>query len=413
MAQESPNAQPTALGHLKVLEVVDEVGEMCGAMLADMGADVVRIEPPEGAATRRIGPFLDDQPHPERSLHFWRCNANKRSVTLNLDVHDGQVLFRRLAERADILVESMPAGYMDDRDLSYDELSEVNSRLVYVSISAFGRGGPRGHFKGGDLAGWASSGYMYTTGWTWQQPTRPWGRLASHVGCLYAASGALAALFNRWRTGRGQHVDISLQESVASTVEHDVPYYVGDGVISGRRNNDHVNLIGTAKVVPCKDGWVHLREIVWRGEELSGIVVWMAEDGMAGDLIEAKWRDDKYRLANIDHVVELVSKWARTKTKLEFFEEGHKRGLECGPVYTIPEVFADPQYQARGYWVDVEHPELGRKLTYSGAPYLFDETPWSVRRRAPLIGEDNADIYERELGLPREELTVLTERGVI
>ena len=413
--QRDETPLPTALGHLRVLEVVDDVGEFCGKMLADMGADVVRVEPPEGTETRRIGPFLEDDPHPERSLHFWHYNTNKRSVTLDLDRGDGQALFRRLAEGADILVESMRPGYMDERGLSYGDLGQANPRLVYVSLSAFGRGGPRGGMVGGDLAGWASSGYMYTTGWTWHPPTRSWGRQAAHAGCLYAVTAALSAVLNRWRTDQGQHVDISLQEATASTVEHDVHFYAGDKMVCGRRNNDHVNGFGTSKVVPCKDGWVHLFGLGWLGrrEGRNPIVEWMAEEEMAADLTDEKWQDDKYRRANIDHLVEILSAWSRTKTKAQFFHEGQERGLECAPVYSVPEVCEDPQLQDREYWVEVEHPEMDRKFTYPGAPYLFAETPWSVRRRAPLIGEDNGAVYGEELGLSGDELTVLAEKGII
>lgn len=411
MTKQSPATQSTALGHLRVLEVVDEVGEQCGKMLADMGADVIRIEPLEGSSTRHIGPFLKNEPNPNRSLHFWHYNTNKRSITLNLDTSRGQDIFARLAEDADMMIESMPPGYMDDRGLSFHELREINPRLIHVSISAFGRGGPRGHLKGGDLVGWATSGYMYTTGWSWQKPTRPWGRQASHAGCLYAVSGALAALFNRWRTGEGQHVDISLQEAVASTVEQATPFYAGDGEISGRRSNDHVNGKGGTKVLPCKDGWVHLN-IGWRNEK-NPIVDWMAEDNMAGDLVDEKWFDEKYRQANIEHVVKLIKKWAKTKTKSEFFNEGQTRHQECGPINTIPEALEDPQLKSRGYWVAMNHPELNETFTYPGAPYQFGETPWSARRRAPLIGEDNASIYEKELGLSEGEIAKLVDQGII
>ena len=411
MAHEDSHTDRTALGHLRVLEVGEEVGELCGKMLADLGADVLRVEPPGGVATRRIGPFFEDKPHPERSLHFWHHNTNKRSITLDLDQHNGRALFRRLLDRADVVVESTPPGYTDERGFSYDQVREAYPRLVYVSISAFGRGGPRGHMKGGDLVGWAASGYMYTTGWTWQPPTRPWGRQACYTGCLYAVTAAMAALFNRWRTDRGQHVDISLQEAVASVVEHDVPFYVGDNIISGRRDNDHVNGFGAIKLIPCKDGWAHLN-IGWR-EGHNDFVDWLNEEGMADDLTDDKWKDDKYRRANIDHVVDVFSAWARTKTKAEIFEEGQKRKIANGPVNSIAEVFRDPQLQFRQYWVNVQHPELQREFVYPGAPYAFDEAPWSIRRRAPLIGEDNVAVYERELEYTRDEMTALAEQGVI
>ncbi|HAL46226.1 MAG: CoA transferase [SAR202 cluster bacterium] len=401
---------PTALGHLRVLEVVDDVGELCGKMLADMGAMVTRIEPPGGAATRGIGPFLEDEPSPERSLHFWSYNTSKRSITLDLDDPEGQALFKRLVENADIVVESMPPRYMDDRGFSFDDLHQLNPRLVYVSLSAFGRSGPRAGLAGGDLAGWASSGYMYTTGWTWQPPTRPWGRQASHAACLYALSAAMSAILSRRRSGKGQHVDVSLQEAAASTGEGYVPFYVGDKMISGRRDNDHINSFGF-KVLPCKDGWAHFN-IGWRRDR-NAIVEWMTEEGVAEDLTDEKWLDPTYRRANFDHVVEVVSAWTKNKTKTEIFEQGQERGLECAAVYSIPEVIDDPQLEHRGYWVDVEHPELDRKFTYSGAPYLLTKTPWSLHRRAPLIGEDNEAVFEDELGLSGDELTALTSKGII
>ncbi|MDP6300433.1 MAG: CoA transferase [SAR202 cluster bacterium] len=411
MIQESADTRPSALGHLRVLEVVDDMGELCGKMFADMGADVVRVEPPGGAETRRIGPFLDEAPHPERSIHFWHYNTNKKSVTLSLDKPEGRELFARLVKTADILVESMPPGYMDDRGLSFDELKEVNPALVYVSISPFGRGGPKGHLKGGDLVGWASSGYMFTTGWSWQQPTRPWARQASQAGCLFAVGSALAATYVRWSTGQGQHVDISLQQAVAAQVEHDVSFYVGDNIVSGRRGNDHVNGFGGTKVIQCKDGWVHIN-VGWspRGNQ---IVKWMDEEESAGDLTDEKWQDPKYRRANVDHVVEVVTAWAMTKTKAQFFHQGQARGLECAPLNSVSEVFADPQLESREFWVDVEHNELGREIKYPGAPYQFSDTPWTMRRRAPLTGEDNTAIYEKELSLSKPELTVLAEEGII
>ncbi len=411
MTSETMDASPTALGHLRVIEVVTDIGELFGKLMADLGADVVRVEAPGGDSTRRIGPFLDDEPHPERSLHFWQYNTNKRSVTLDLERPEGQALFWLLAEGADILVESMPSGYMDERGLSYDQLRKVNPRLIYVSISPFGRGGPRGELKGSDLVGWAASGYMYTTGWKWHPPTRPWGRQASHAGCLYAVSAAMAAIFHRWSSGEGQQVDVSLQEAVASTVEQNVPFYVGDHVIPGRRDNDHVNGLGGTKIIPCKDGWIHLN-IGWR-DGVNHIVEWINEDEMAEDLTDEKWLDDKYRRANIDQVVRVVSTWAKGKTRMEFFHEGQRRGLECGPINTIPEAFDDLQLESRGYWIDVEHREMGRSFKYPGAPYRLTETPWSVRRRAPLIGEDNATILGGELGLSSEELSSLAESGVI
>ncbi len=403
--------QPSTLGHLSILELTDEKGEYCGKLLADMGAEVIRVEPPSGHPTRNIGPFVGDIPDPEKSLHFFHYNTNKRSITLNIERPEGRTLFKELITRVDMLVESTETGYLEGLGLGYSDLKQVNAGLVMVSISGWGRTGPRAHYKSSEIVGWGASGYMYTNGFPHTPPTKPWGFQAYTTACLYGAIGGLSALFYRRATGQGQQVDISIQEAVASTVEHNAIFYIYDHIISKRRNNDHVNSFGGLKILRCKDGWAHLM-MGWR-EGRNRIVEWMAEEGMAEDLTEGKYLDRKYQRAHMDHIVATIQRWALTKTRAELFHEGQKRGAEIGPLNTVPEVLIDPQLQAREYWYDLEHPELGKTVRYSGVPYRFSKSPCQMRRRAPLIGEDNEAIYLHTLGLSKEELTRLKEWKVI
>tara|TARA_Y100000590_G_scaffold68891_2_gene75111 strand:- start:6420 stop:7691 length:1272 start_codon:yes stop_codon:yes gene_type:complete len=413
MVQETHNSSKKALGHLRVIEIGEEIGEFCCKTFADMGADVIRIEPPGGAQTRDIGPFYKNERNPERSLHFWSYNLNKRSITIDLESNEGQLLLKKLVKESDILVESTPANWMQERNLDYTTLSKVNPKLIFVSISPFGRVGPHSQMHGGELVAWASSGYMYTTGWKWQKPTHPWGRQASHAAGLFAVTGAMAAIFERRRTGLGKQIDVSMQKSVASTVEQNVPFYIGDGVVSGRRENDHVNGFGGSKLIECKDGWVHMN-IGWRNGH-NEIVEWMKEEGMAEDLIDEKWHDSKFHRQNFPHVLETITKWAKLKTKAEFFHQGQERGLECGPVNSVAEALNDPQMQSREFWVEVEHPEIsdGEKFTYPGAPCILSETPWAARRRAPLIGEDNENVFQDLLGLSSKDQDELKKKNII
>ena len=412
MDQETSTSTKTALGHIRVIEIGEEIGEFCCKTIADMGADVIRVEPPGGAKTRSIGPYYKNAEHPERSLHFWSYNLNKRSITLDLNSPKGQNLLKDLIQQSDILVESTPPDWMRERNLDYETLIQVNPKLIFVSISPFGRTGPPSHFQGSELVALASSGYMYTTGWKWQKPTHPWGRQACHAAGLFAVTGAMAAIFERRRTGRGKYIDVSMQKSVASTVEQNVGFYFGDGIVSGRRENDHVNGFGGSKLIECKDGWVHMG-VGWRNGH-NEIVEWMDVEGMAEDLTDKKWHDRKFHRENISHVIETITKWAKLKTKAEFFHQGQERGLECGPVNSVAEALNDPQMQSREFWVEVEHPEIGHgeKFTYPGAPCLLSETPWAARRRAPLIGEDNDYVFQEILGLSPNEQRKLAAKNI-
>lgn len=399
-----------ALGHLRVLDLADEKGVYCAKLLADLGADTIKVEPPGGHPTRSIGPFVDDVPHPERSLHWFHYNTNKRSITLDLTQSGGQALFKGLIKTADVVVESFQPGYLDSFGLGYTHLEGLNPRIILTSITGFGQTGPYRDYLTSDIVAWAMSGFLYTCGYPWTPPMRPYGSQASHTACHYGAVGTLAALLNRRFTGKGQHIDVSMQEAVAAISEHSNMSYVHDKVIHGRRPNEHT-APGQSRRFPCKDGWVEL--YIELGPRWEGLVTWMAEEGMAESLLDPRWNDRHYHQQHLAEAYSVIERWSRTHSKEELFTEGNRRRLPWGSVRTIGEAIQDKQLNERGFFVRVEHPELGRSLRYSGAPYKFGETPWAIRRRAPLIGEHNEEIYIAELGLSKEDLVILKEACVI
>lgn len=397
----------SALSGRRVLDLADEKGTYCAKVLADMGADVIKIEPPGGHPSRRVGPFVHDVPHPERSLHFFHYNASKRSITLNLETVDGREIFRKLVKTADILIETFPPGYLDQLGLGYGSLAEIHPAFIMTSITGFGQTGPYRDYKAPDIVGVAMGGQMYISGTADSPPLMPYGSQAYHPTCLYAAVGTLCALYVRNLTGRGQHVDVSMQECVASTVDLVNLFYIYGKKIVTRIGTEHA-LSAPGKVFKCKDGKDFM--VMNLNPQL---VEWMKREGMAGDLTDERWLYPFYRRQHREHLNELLEAWALTHTSDELFEGGQAIHLSFGPVSTPEEVLENPQLVARGFFVDVEYPELGMTLRELGAPYKFSESPWRVSRRAPLTGEHNEEVYIGELGLSKEELACLAGAGVI
>ncbi len=421
MAEERSNVAdkqlpPRALDGLRVLDLANPMGLYCTKLLADLGADVIKVEPPGGDPVRNTGPFLNDEPHPEKSLHWFHLNTNKRSVTLNLDSVSGRDILRALIERSDVVVDTFSPGQWDEMGLSYRKLKEANPRLILVSVTAFGQTGPWRDYKASDMVGLALGGIMYISGW----PDLPPGYIAAHQAhyhvSLQAAAATLLALYSRDISGAGQHIDVSMHESVPLCLLHAVPNYAATGSIPKRIGNEHkmgsLSLAATG-VFACKDGYVDIRfRYIQRW---AAFVDWLDGGGMAGDLKEDRWRDFGYRNhpESIRHIDEVLGAFFMTRAKKELFEEGQTRGFEIAPVNTPRDVAEDAHLRDRNFFTPVNHPELGMTLRYLGAPYQLSQTPWSIRHRPPLIGEHNAEIYEGELGYSRTELVLLKQAGVI
>jgi len=395
------------LREIRVLDLADEKASFCSKLLADMGACVIKVEKPGGDASRAIGPFLRNSPHPERSLFFCYNNTNKLGITLNLENRDGREIFCRLVKGTDIVIETFPPGYLKELELGFEILSELNPRLILVSVTGFGQNGPRTNHKCCDLVASAMSGQMYVSGSPSTPPLKPFGEQSHYTASLFAAVGMLLALRKRNQTGKGEHIDISLQEAATSTLEHVMIRYFYDHIIPKRQGSLYWN--NAFCIVPCKDGFI----LVTLLHQWDTLVEWMDSEGMADDLIAERWNDEAYRLQHRDHIIEVLKRWTKTHTTSELFESGQLMGFPWAPIHSPKEVLESPQLKARGYFKSVEHPEIDESLKYPGVPYKFNSSLLKQLRRAPLIGEDNVRVFQGQLGLTRQKVKRLSSMGAI
>jgi len=407
---------------LRVLELADEKGQFCGKLLGDLGADVVKIEPPGGEPCRHVGPFLDDIPHPERSLSFWYYNTSKRGITLGLATADGRALFRRLAAEADVILETFQPGRLAAMGLDHDSLREQNPGLILCSLTPFGQTGPWRDFLSSDLLHLAAGGEMASSGYDAADvpdapPIAPGGGQAWHMGCHFAYISIMAALVYRTVSGLGQYIDVSIHEACALTTEAAIANYVYRGEVLLRQTGRH----HAAGVTPrtqfrAKDGTYVTALVGGRltPKYIGELADLLDSNGMAGDLRDPKYQDAAVIAANSSHIIEdLVGGYIASLPAEEVYHAAQKRGFTWGAVRTPEEVLDDPHLQDRDFWQQVEHPDLGRSFVYPGAAAIYHDSPWRISRRAPLIGEHNAEIYCEELGLFRGELSVLSESQAI
>ncbi len=415
----------TALAGLRILDLTDLKGAMCAKLFGDMGADVIKIEPPEGDATRRIGPFLDDKPHrrgnvsstrhemldtsplSERSLLFWFYNTSKRGITLDLNQPAGQELAKQLAAKADVLVESAAPGTLARLGLGYDELKQLNPNLVLTSITPFGQTGPYRAYRSSDMVAEALGGMIWTNGFPDEPPLHAMGLQAYHSASFFAAIGTLLALLTRDSLGEGQWVDVSMQEAVAGAVEHVAPFYHQGLGIESRRGSLHWSRY--FRVARCRDGYVmHCSLGDW-----TSLVEWVKGDKKAQDLEDARWEDLIYRKDHAEHLFDILDDWAKDYSVAELMEGAQLRRIPYAMVRPPEALVDDPQLNDRGFFSAIEHPELGRTVQYPGGPIHFTVTPWRIARRPPLLGEHNSEVYGNELGLGADRLSALKRAGVI
>ncbi|MGH7907517.1 MAG: CaiB/BaiF CoA transferase family protein, partial [Candidatus Binataceae bacterium] len=399
--------ESAALSGLRVIDLTGYRSQLCGRLMADMGADVIKVEPPGGDSARKIAPFADDIPHRNKSLFFWFYNLNKRSLTLNLETQRGRELLLDLLRSADVMIENYAPGHLAALGLGWDELHRINPALVLCSMTPFGQQGPYRGFEADDTVLTAMGGMLYVNGFPGQAPVRPLGLQAYHVSSYYGAIATLLALFARDRDAAGQWIDLSMQASVAGALEHVPGNYFGHGIIEGRRGTLHwTRLFRTGK---CRDGYVmHCAIGDW-----TSLVEWVNSDGKAQDLINPEWQNPEYRAEHAEHMFDVLDEWIREQPRDEILERAQLLRQPYASVRRPEELFEDEQLIERGYFVEVDHPELGRKFRYPGAPYRFSGTPWRVRRRPPLLGEHTTEILRDDLGVLPEEIAVLTAEGVI
>jgi crotonobetainyl-CoA:carnitine CoA-transferase CaiB-like acyl-CoA transferase len=416
---------PRALHPYRVLDLTHAIGWTCGKLLADLGADVIKIEPPGGEADRRFGPFYRDLPHPERSLPWFAAHANKRGVTLNLDCADGQALWLGLASSADFIIESFPPGFMAQRRIGFQQVSAHNPRLIWTSITPFGHNGPYAHYRASDLIGTAMGGLMSVCGDVDRPPVRLAPPQAYLQAGLQAAVATLLAHHYRVRSGEGQFIDVSMQHAVSWTILPTRQYWDLNRLLIERSGTSRAFGDQLRRIIfPCQDGHVAVMGVM-NHREWRPMVEWMDSEGMAEHLTDASWAilaeyagpDPLTQAALSDEelaqVYGVLGRFFLKHTKADLAEEARRRRIILFPVSTVRDLLAHPQLLARGFFQALEHPELDETLCYAGAPYQLSHTPWQLRRRAPLIGEHNEAIYVGELGLSRGELAVLMAVGAI
>jgi crotonobetainyl-CoA:carnitine CoA-transferase CaiB-like acyl-CoA transferase len=379
---------PRALEGIRVLEVGHLVGAAYATkLLADLGADVVKIEPPgSGDAARRRGPFPHGEAHPERSGLFLYLNANKRGITLDLTRPAGRAAFDRLVADADLLVHNVHPTDMAAHGLDYDRLSALNPRLVMTSIAPFGLTGPLAHYRATDLVLWNAGGIATLNGDPAHPelpPLKAFGDQAGFQAGLHAAIPSLAALFARLTTGRGDHVEVSTQEALASILELTFEFWPYCGLIASR--------LGAKPIQPlcfmeCRDGWVFIccvEEHQWRRfVEIMGSPEWADMEIFENRLA---------RGANFDALQALLQEWCAEQSVYELYEKAQAKRVPFAPVSTMGDLLASEHLRARGFFATLDHPAAG-PITMPGAPYRLSATPWELRRPAPTLGQHNAEI---------------------
>ncbi|MFN8544440.1 MAG: CaiB/BaiF CoA-transferase family protein [Candidatus Binatia bacterium] len=400
-----------ALAGRRVLEVADETGAYCGKLLADMGADVVKVERPGGDALRDVPPFRGDVPDREGGLAFLYLNTSKRGVTLDLAQEAGRALFGRLVAGADIVIETLAPGRLDDLGLGWDALHAANRHLVLTSITGFGQTGPARGWRWSDLVASALGGALHVTGEEDDPPVTLAGSQAYMAASLWAAVASLTALWHATRTGEGQHVDVSVEEAVAA-VTHicGVGKWLDDGIVPRRFGTALFHSVPSG-AYPCSDGLVYL--MINRPAHWKALAEWIGAvtgNPAVGDPVFEG--PSSRRLEHRD----VIDVWIRDLTSRftvdEIYHEGQRRRIAFTPVNGARAVALDPHLAAREWLVEVPRGDAVR-LRYPGAPFRCSETPWAIRRPAPRLGEHNAEIYGGELGLSTEELGGLVAAGVV
>jgi benzylsuccinate CoA-transferase BbsE subunit len=407
------------LAGLRVVELCSERGAWAGKLMADMGAGVIKVEPPGGDVTRTFPPFLDDVEGPERSLYFWHYNTSKRGITLDLETQDGRDDFRALVARADFLIEDRDPGEMARLGLDFPDLEAGNPGLIYVSITPFGRDAPRANEPATDLTIFGGGGPAWNNGYDDHSlpPVRGGGNQAYHTGSHFGFMAALVALLHRDRTGQGQHIDVNMHAAANVTTEAgSYTWLVANDTVQ-RQTGRHAGVRPSIpSQVVCSDGrYVNTGVPPRRPDDFRRSYAWLEELGLLAEfhaapllLLGAERERIDFSMLATDEELQAIfgagrdamSFIAANLTAYEFFSGAQQRGFQVGIIYSPEEAMSDPQFVARGFPTEVEHPEHERSFVYPGAPYKFEKSKWEISRRAPLLGEHNDQIFAE---LPRKE----------
>ena len=405
----------------RALDLTDEKGFLCGKILADLGVDVIKVEKPGGEPARNIPPYYHDIKDPEKSLYWFSYNCNKRSITLNLKTDEGQDLFKRLVRNTDFLIESFPPGYMAELRLNFEELEKLNPRLVMTSITPFGQDGPYAKLNASDIVVQAMGTVLSLFGDPDRAPVRisiP--QAYMHAGAD-AAEGTMIAHYYRGLTGVGQHVDVSAMESAIRSIHYFLALWDGLRIDQQRVGSLSVNFGLKCPVIwECQDGFVVYGLIagLMGARSNKALTEWMRSENEGPDSILNKdwenWDWIQTTQSELDSYIQVISKFFVIHTKKQLEEGALQKGVMLAVVSDSSDVVNNVQLNSRKFWTEVEHPELKDKITYPGAFAKFISEPIGQNWvHAPTIGENNHEIYVKELGLSGAELNVLKSHGII
>ena len=387
-----------ALSPYRVLDLTAEIGALSTMVLAGLGADVIRVEPPGGHSTRQRGPMLREGR--DSSLYWAQMNAGKRSITLDLDEALDRARLRTLCETADFLFESDAPGTMASRGLAYDDLRERAPQLIYVSITPFGQSGPKSMWAASDLIGHVSGGLSSLVGDPDRAPLRPSVEQAYNITALNAGSAAMIALHARHLTGRGQHVDVSMQAAMANTLGNARLYYEMDGIITERAGGARAFADRATRIIyPCADGYVAFVRVP---ASMIRLQRWMAAEGADPQFDAERWASIAIAGDNLptdEEIRELeieIERFFAAHGAQALYESGQHFNVMICPVNTMQDIVDSPQLAAREFFEEVDDPALG-PLTVPGAPLKMSATPWESKP-APMPGQHNDAVFSETAG---------------
>ncbi|MCH7706533.1 MAG: CoA transferase [Chloroflexi bacterium] len=396
---------PAAMDDIRVLDISHGIaGPFCAKILGDFGADVIKVEPPGGESGRTMGPFFHDDPHPEKSLFFLLLNLNKRGTTLNLETTTGAKIFKELVLEADVVVETFQPGYLDSLGLGYEDLEKINPKIVLTSITGFGQTGPYSHFKSEEIVAYAMGSIMSISGTKEREPLKHGGFQAQYESGLNGALSTAFTLVMRDTIGEGQHVDVSIQEVVNSTLVVNQPFYSWTGAVQGRRNPEGAMF---GNVMPCKDGYFI--------SQAGGGATWDAIADFYGkeELKDPKFALPEQRTVNGAEMDEIILDATKDRTMAEMFKTASEDYRMLFGIVQTPEDLANcPQLEARDFFEEVDHPVIG-KIKVPFRLFNMSETPSRYRMPAPLLGQHNVEIYTELLSYSKEDLVKLRELDII
>ena len=388
------SANPPPYTGLKVVEIAaSPAAEYTSRLLAEMGAEVLKVEPPGGAASRHVGPFAGGIDDGEHSLNFWFYNADKRSVTVDLATEAGCARLDALLADADLLVSDLQPRELAALSISLEALSARHTRLIIASVTPYGLTGPWKDYRSSDLVALAAGGPLHMCGYDDHSipPIRPGGNQAYHTATAFAHIGVLLALLDRARTGLGQIVDSSMHGACAMTVELANPYWFYPRALVLRQTCRHAQPVATQPTLfECADGHVYFALVITEEKPWQALVEWLAHHDLLSGLDDPIYLDAGYRQKHFHDIQQVVEAFFLVNSAHDMYREGQARGLPIGILNAPEDLFHDEHLQARGAFVPVEHAGTGT-VQYAGPAYWFSAYSAVPPRPAPTLGDADAE----------------------